>query len=203
MHGLPDRSTGIIAIATEPGGRVHLRDLCPCSTRLIGLTWGAEDLSAEIGALETRSGDGAWTEPFRFVRSLCLFGAAPRGGGDRYRLYGFPRRSRAPAGMRRSRPRRVYGQAGHPPLPGAAINEAFTPGAGAVAHAERVIAAMRATDGSGVASLDGKMLDRLISKPPSGCWRAPAVGGKKLAVSSLPSLFRGHRSSAESRLAAS
>ena len=38
------------------------------------------------------------------------------------------------------------------------INEAFTPSASDVAHAKRVVAAF--ASGTGVASLDGKMLDQ-------------------------------------------
>ena len=40
------------------------------------LTWGGEDLSAAIGAVTPRHEDGSWTEPYRHVRSWCLFAAA-------------------------------------------------------------------------------------------------------------------------------
>lgn len=49
------------------------------SSRLSGLTWGAEDLAADIGAESKRDTDGRYIEPFRLVRSLCLFGAVAAG----------------------------------------------------------------------------------------------------------------------------
>ncbi len=46
------------------------------SARLIGMTWGPEDLSSELGAEANRDADGTLTEPYRLARSMCLFGAA-------------------------------------------------------------------------------------------------------------------------------
>ena len=47
------------------------------STRLDGVTWGAEDLSAVLGARTNREDDGrAWTSPYMLARDLCLFTAA-------------------------------------------------------------------------------------------------------------------------------
>ena len=46
-----------------------------CSARLIGMTWGPEDLSAELGAEANREADGTLTEPYRLARAFCLFGA--------------------------------------------------------------------------------------------------------------------------------
>ena len=45
-----------------------------------GLTWGAEDLSAELGAQANRGADGRFLDPYRLARVLCLAGAA---AGDR------------------------------------------------------------------------------------------------------------------------
>ena len=47
--------------------------------RLAGLTWGAEDLPAAIGAATSREEDGRFTPPYELARSLCLFGAAAAG----------------------------------------------------------------------------------------------------------------------------
>ncbi len=47
------------------------------SARLEGLTWGAEDLSAVLGARTNREEDGrTWTSPYRLARDLSLFTAA-------------------------------------------------------------------------------------------------------------------------------
>src|ERR1700719_2942848 len=45
------------------------------SLRCEALTWGAEDLSAEIAAEANRYADGRYIEPYQLARSLCLFAA--------------------------------------------------------------------------------------------------------------------------------
>ena len=51
QHGLPAGATGILPIATETAESVFsLGGFRHCSARLYGLTWGAEDLSAAVGA---------------------------------------------------------------------------------------------------------------------------------------------------------
>src|SRR5262249_36846845 len=55
VHGLNEGHTRIIAIATETATALfHLGSYRGASTRLAGLTWGAEDLSAELGAAANR-----------------------------------------------------------------------------------------------------------------------------------------------------
>ena len=55
LHGLPDGSLDIIAIATETAAALFLAGTyAGSSKRLQGLTWGAEDLSAELGAEANR-----------------------------------------------------------------------------------------------------------------------------------------------------
>ena len=45
------------------------------SSRLSGITWGAEDLSANVGSRTARETDGTFTSPYRLARDLCLFTA--------------------------------------------------------------------------------------------------------------------------------
>src|SRR5262252_4952144 len=59
IAGLPDGSIKIVAIATETATALFLAGTYGgASARLEGLTWGAEDLSAELGAQANRDGDG-------------------------------------------------------------------------------------------------------------------------------------------------
>ncbi|MGQ7794656.1 HpcH/HpaI aldolase/citrate lyase family protein, partial [Faunimonas sp. B44] len=179
LHGLAPGSTGIVALATEtPAGIFGIGSYAGSSPRLEGLSWGAEDLSAEIGALATRDASGAWTEPFRLARNLMLFAASAAGVAAIDTVYvSF----RDEAGLiREAREAARDGFTGklaiHPaqvPL----INEAFTPDAEAVGHAERVVRAFQSAGNAGVASLDGRMLDRphlalarrlLARRPPGG-----------------------------------
>src|SRR5690606_4091333 len=56
-NGLADGITKIIPIITEtPLGTLNAATYRHAGARLAGLTWGAEDLSAEIGAADTRDG---------------------------------------------------------------------------------------------------------------------------------------------------
>ena len=77
--GVPVGRTMILPIATELGAAMFgLGTYGGSSPRLWGLTWGAEDLAADVGTVGNRV-DGRYTEPFRLARSLCLFGAAAAG----------------------------------------------------------------------------------------------------------------------------
>ena len=71
-------ATRIIALVTEtPISLLQLHTYVGSSTRLDGVTWGAEDLSAVLGARTNREDDGrAWTSPYMLARNLCLFTAA-------------------------------------------------------------------------------------------------------------------------------
>ncbi len=71
-------STRIIALVTEtPISLLQLHTYVGSSTRLDGVTWGAEDLSAVLGARTNREDDGrTWTSPYMLARNLCLFTAA-------------------------------------------------------------------------------------------------------------------------------
>ena len=75
--GLPDGATRILPIATETARAVFaLQTLPGSSPRLSGVTWGAEDLSADLGAETNRGEDGAWSAPFQLARNLTLMAAA-------------------------------------------------------------------------------------------------------------------------------
>src|SRR4029079_1645996 len=77
VHGLPDGGLDIIAIATETAQALFLAGTyAGASKRLKGLTWGAEDLSVELGAERNRDRDGRFLAPYHLARSLCLAGAA-------------------------------------------------------------------------------------------------------------------------------
>ena len=75
--GAPIGATRIIAIATEvPISLLNMATYIGASSRLEGLTWGAEDLSAVLGSRATREDDGrGWTSPYRLARDLTLYTA--------------------------------------------------------------------------------------------------------------------------------
>ncbi|MGD9920925.1 MAG: CoA ester lyase [Pseudorhodoplanes sp.] len=162
ITGLPDGGIGIVALATETAASLFTtgtyRD---CSSRLAALTWGAEDLSAELGAETNRDATGRFLDPYRLARSLCLAGAAAAGVPAIDTVYVDFRNE---TGLRReceeARRDGFTAKMAIHPAQVAVINEVFTPTPDAVAHAERIVAAFAAQPGAGVVGIGGKMYDR-------------------------------------------
>lgn len=162
IAGLPDGSIKILAIATETAPALFLAGTyAGASSRLEGLTWGAEDLSAELGAETNRDGDGRFLDPYRMARALCLAGAAAA------RVPAFdtvtPDFRNADLLRREAEEARRDGFQGkiaiHPaqvPI----INEVFTPTPAAVAQARAIVAAFDANPGKGAVAIEGVMYDR-------------------------------------------
>ena len=151
----------ILPIATEtPAAVFRLGEYMTVSDRLAGVTWGAEDLPAAIGAVSSREEGGHYTAPFEMVRALTLFAAhaaqvpaietvypafrdhdglarhASRGARD-----GF-------SGMMAIHPAQVK-----------IINAAFTPTPEAIARAQRIVGEFHNHPGAGVLNIDGMMID--------------------------------------------
>jgi citrate lyase subunit beta/citryl-CoA lyase len=162
VNGLPDGGIGIVALATETAASMFVTGTYGGSSpRLTGLTWGAEDLSAELGAEANRDADGRFLDPYRLARVLCLAGAAAAGVQAIDTVYVDFRND---AGLRREceEARRDGFTAKLAIHPGqvAAINEVFTPTPGMIAHAKRIVDAFAASPSTGVVGIDGKMYDR-------------------------------------------
>lgn len=65
----------LVVIATEtPQGLLNIRDFGSCP-RVDALSWGAEDLSAAIGARRNRDEHGQFLEVFRYARIMTLLAA--------------------------------------------------------------------------------------------------------------------------------
>ncbi|MGH6870211.1 MAG: HpcH/HpaI aldolase/citrate lyase family protein [Rhizomicrobium sp.] len=158
--GLPRGTIKLIPVASEtPIAALSLQDYRSPPPRLAAMTWGAEDLAAALGAVTNRDEHGAFLFTHRMVRSLCLI-AAKAAGVDAIETLHADFRDRA--GLERAaRSAQREGFSGmlaiHPDQV-EPINAAFTPSAGDVEHAKKVVAAF--ASGAGVASLDGKMLDQ-------------------------------------------
>jgi citrate lyase subunit beta/citryl-CoA lyase len=162
IHGLPDGALDIVAIATETAQALFLAGTYKGSSRrLKGLTWGAEDLSVELGAEANRDRDGNFLDPYRLARSLCLAGAAAAQVQAIDTVYIDFRNE---TGFRReceeARRDGFTGKMLIHPAQVAACNEVFTPTAEAIKRAEAVIAAFRANPGAGTVGIGGVMYDR-------------------------------------------
>ncbi|MEM1038642.1 MAG: CoA ester lyase [Pseudomonadota bacterium] len=161
-NGLDDGSTRIIAIATETAaGTLQAGTYGRCSRRLAGLTWGAEDLSADIGALARRRPDGTYRDPYRFARVQALLGAVAAGVQPIDTVYpDFRDEDGLAEECSEAAVDGFTAKMAIHPAQIAIINAAFTPSKQAVAEAERVVAAFEAAGNPGVLALDGAMLDR-------------------------------------------
>jgi citrate lyase subunit beta/citryl-CoA lyase len=161
-HGVQEGSTAIIAIATETAQALFLAGTyVGASKRLKGLTWGAEDLSVELGAEANRDRDGSFLAPYQLARSLCLAGAAAAQVQAIDTVYVDFRNE---TGLRReceeARRDGFSGKMAIHPAQVAVINEVFTPTAEAVKRAEAVIAAFAENPNAGTVGIGGVMFDR-------------------------------------------
>ncbi|HET8612911.1 MAG TPA: CoA ester lyase, partial [Sphingomonas sp.] len=144
--------------------------------RLSGLTWGAEDLAAAIGASGNRWPDGSWHESFRLVRSLTLLAARAAGVEPIETLHAdFRDLEGLAAASRRARAEGFTGRLAIHPDQVAVINEAFRPDEAEIAHARRVVEAFAASGGAGAVGLDGQMLDRPHLKQAEALLAAAAL----------------------------
>ena len=162
-------STRVLVITTEtPEGVLALpqypsllRDSPSLLARLAGLTWGAEDLGAALGALGRRDASGVATFTFQLARTSCLLAASALGVQA---VDGVHTDFRDSQGLRReleeARRDGFNGKLAIHPDQIAPINAAFTPTEAERAQAQRVVAAFAAAPGAGVVSLDGRMIDR-------------------------------------------
>jgi citrate lyase subunit beta/citryl-CoA lyase len=127
---------------------------------LAGLTWGAEDLPAAIGASTSREADGSYTEPYKMVRALTLFGAHAAGVPAIETVYpDFRDLDGLAAYAARGRRDGFTGMMAIHPAQVAVINAAFSPSEAEVAHARAVVDLFAANPGAGALQLDGKMVD--------------------------------------------
>lgn len=159
---LPDGATRILPIATEGGkGIFGLGSYARASHRLMALTWGAEDLSADLGAETNRLEDGSYTDPYRLARALTLFGASAAQIDAIDAVFtSFRDEAGLRAECRAARRDGFTGKMAIHPAQVAPINEIFSPSPEALAKAEQIIALFAANPGAGVIGLDGEMLDR-------------------------------------------
>jgi citrate lyase subunit beta/citryl-CoA lyase len=162
IAGLPEGHTKIVAIATETAAALFLAgSYHGASARLTGLTWGAEDLSAELGAEANRDAQGRWLDPYRLARSLCLAAAAHAEVQAIDTVFVDFRNSE---GFRReceeARRDGFTGKMAIHPAQVPIINEVFTPTADAIAKARAVVEAFAANPGAGVVGIGGVMYDR-------------------------------------------
>lgn len=132
-----------------------------CCDRLSGVLWGAEDLSAALGAAANTDLDGELSFTYKMARSLCLATAAAAECQPIDTVY---TDFKNPDGLRdncnAARREGFLGKIAIHPNQVDIINRAFTPSDAEILHAKAVIRAFDDNPGKGTIALDGRMLDR-------------------------------------------
>jgi citrate lyase subunit beta/citryl-CoA lyase len=162
-NGIANGATRILPLVSEtPAAALGIASYASALLpRLAGLTWGAEDLSAAIGASRKRDERGYWFDAFRYVRAQVLLTAHARGVlaidtlHAEFRDLGALERiatgsyAEGFSGMLAIHPSQV-------PV----INAAFTPREEEIARAQAIVNAFSANPGAGALQLDGQMIDQ-------------------------------------------
>src|SRR5690348_4145059 len=155
-------SIPVHAIVTETAaslfGLLSYRDP---NSPLAAMSWGAEDLSAALGASSKYDEDGELSFTYKLARSLCLAGAVAAGVQPVDGVFADFRddeglRDEAEAARREG----FTGKLAIHPAQVPVINAAFTPSKQDIQHAQEVVAAFEAHPNAGVLSVGGKMVDR-------------------------------------------
>lgn len=160
--GVEQGATKLVCVATETAASLFtLGTYAGSSARLAGLSWGAEDLAADLGVYDNRDETGRYTDAFRLARTLTLLGAVKAEALPIDTIYKEFRdaeglRAEAEAAKRDGFRAKM---AIHPHQV-ATINEVFTPSADEIERARRIVDAFTGAGDVGVVGLDGVMLDR-------------------------------------------
>lgn len=160
--GLPDGGITILPIITETAsGLLAAASYAGASSRLAGLTWGAEDLSAAIGARSARDESGRYTDVFRLARATTILaaGAAEIAAIDTV-FPDFRDMAGFEAECREAERDGFTGKMAIHPAQVPVINTAFTPPPEAVERSRAIVDAFAAAGNPGVVGIDGKMYDR-------------------------------------------
>ncbi len=159
--GMDAGSIKLAVVATEtPAAMFNLGSYAPAHPRLVGLTWGAEDLAAAIGATANRDETGDWTFPYQVTRALCLFAAAAAEVAPIETLYGdFRDTAGLERDCRKARRDGFTGRLAIHPDQVETINRCFSPSAEDIAHAQLVVDTFAANPGAGTLGIGGKMYD--------------------------------------------
>jgi citrate lyase subunit beta / citryl-CoA lyase len=158
--GIEHGSIRIVPVVTEtPESVLAIQSYLGCSRRLVGMTWGAEDLSTALQASTNRLPDGSWEHTYWMARSACLMGARSAGVEPIDTLFGNYRDADGLAqAARESRRAGFSGKVAIHPDQVDIINQSFSPSEDEIRYAQQVVEAF-AVQGTGTVGLNGKMLD--------------------------------------------
>lgn len=162
MHKLSIGRTKIIALMTETAQMtLNLPTLTSLHPRVAALTWGGEDLAAELGAIDNKDAAGNWTFTFQLARSNCLLAARAFGLVALDTLFSNFRDSTGMATHANIAKRDGFdGVLAIHPDQVAVINDAFQPTDDEIAEAQAIVDTFAKAPGQGALQLNGRMLDK-------------------------------------------
>lgn len=161
-ENLPLGSIKITAVATEiPSAVLRLGEFATAKLpRLVGFNWGAEDLSAAIGATANTDSTGKWTLTYRYARSAVLLAAKAAGIQAIETVHiDYTDTEGLSATSREAAAEGFTGRAAIHPAQVKPINAAFAPNAEEMAEAQMIIEAFKTGGGQGTIGIGGKMFD--------------------------------------------
>lgn len=152
----------ILPIALETASALFdLGSFTNVGPRLCGLTWGAEDLSAAVGASSARDGGGQFTPPFAMVRNLALFAARAAGVQAIETVYpAIGDIAGLTVTVAQAKRDGFTGMMAIHPAQVAVINDGLAPTRDELDRAQAIVDAFAANPGAGALQLNGKMIDR-------------------------------------------
>lgn len=161
-EGIAAGRTKILALVTETAPAVLVAASTRLShPRLTALTWGAEDLSADIGAVAKTGPDGVLDDTFKYARVVCLLSASAAGVtpldtvyADFRDLQGFEAECVTAKRMGFLSKMAIHPSQVEP------INRIFSPSPAELDWARKVVEAFAKAGNGGVTQMDGKMLDK-------------------------------------------
>jgi citrate lyase beta subunit len=162
-HGLPPGSTRLVLIATETAqGLLNIREVAAASPRAVTISWGIEDLSADMGLPQVRDAQGRYLDIPRHARTMCTIVASAAGLEAMDTVY---TDIADLAGLRRECEEAVAmgfsGKISIHPSQIEVINDTFTPAKAVVDEARELVAAFEEHQRRGVFAFrfKGQMVD--------------------------------------------
>jgi len=152
----------IHAIVTETAASLfNLLSYRNPASPLAAMSWGAEDLSAALGAASKFDANGELSFTYKLARSLCIAGAVAAGVQPVDGVFADFRDDEGLRGEAETAAHEGFtGKLAIHPAQVPVINAAFTPSDAELQHARAIVAAFEAEPNAGVLSVEGKMVDR-------------------------------------------
>ena len=155
-------SVAMVLVSTEtPAGALNVSTFADCE-RVVGMTWGAEDLAASLGAPTNRDAANRYLPPFEYCRTMTLLSAVAGEVQPVDSVYtdfnddkGLREECQFAAAMGFTGKLTIH------PKQIDIVNDAFSPSAAEIDEAERLVRAFDEAQAEGkmAFSFEGKMVD--------------------------------------------